>query len=155
MTSDRPGNLSFDRFSTLHYATLREFDHFIEQDSISIRSETNEVLVAGRLRCPHSVYLDVVIAFVLDAREHVEVRRYSYHAGVADLGDRSIFQYDNAHAYTREGHPDSHHKHRFDPVTGKEITPPEWISEENRPTLRSVLAELERWCLNHQHLLKR
>lgn len=47
MTSDRPRNLSFDRFSTLHDATLREFDHFIEQDSISIRSETNEVVIAG------------------------------------------------------------------------------------------------------------
>jgi hypothetical protein len=71
--------------------------------------------------------------------------RYSFHAGIANAEDCPIFRYDNAHTYEREEHPDEHHKHRFDIVTGKEIVPPEWIGAANQPTLRSVLTELEQW----------
>lgn len=155
MTSDPPERLNLDRFSTIHSATLREFDHLIEQDTISIRSDTDEVVVAGRLSCLGGVYLDVAIALTVDARERVEILRYTYHAGISDPRGRPIFRYDNAHTYAREGHPDPHHKHRFDLVTGDEIEPPEWIGEANRPTLHSVLTELEKWCLEHQQLLTR
>jgi hypothetical protein len=147
--------LNLDHFSTIHHATLRDFDHFIERDSIAIRIKTRQVRIAGRLSCVDNAYVDVDLVLAVRADGSVDVGRYSFHAGTAGAYDRSIFRYDNAHAYTREGHPDAHHKHRYDVVTGKEIEPPEWIGAQNLPTLRSVLTELERWCLDHRHLLER
>jgi hypothetical protein len=147
LASERRQRVRVDRYLTVHDATLREFEHFIEQSTISVLDETDEVLVEGRLYCPNSVYLDVVVVLEMDKRRYVNVLRYTFHAGIAKAEDRSIFRYDNAHVYTREGHPDPHHKHRFDIVTGNEIVPPEWIGAANQPTLRSVLAELEQWCI--------
>ena len=66
---------------------------------------------------------------------------------------RTIFRYDNFHAYTREGHPDAHHKHLFDLTTWQEIPPPEWIGEAHWPHLSDVITELRRWWeTTGQHL---
>ena len=145
MASERREQVSFDRYSTIHHSTLREFEHFVEENAVSILTNTDEVLVEGRLYCAGSVYLDVVIVLSIDSRRYLDVLRYTFHAGIAKAEDRPIFRYDDAHVYTREGHSDSHHKHRFDVMTGIEIVPPEWIGAANQPTLRSVLTELERW----------
>jgi hypothetical protein len=135
---------------------LREFDYFIERGSVEPQvTDYYGTLFEGRLLFLYGVYLDVRIKLGFGDRHQIDVWRYTFHAGITGADDRTIFQYDNAHAYTQEGHPDPHHKHRFDPVTGKEITPPEWIGEANRPSLRSVLAELERWCLENRQSLER
>jgi hypothetical protein len=79
--------------------------------------------------------------------------RYTYHAGIEGSASRSIFRYDNAHTYVREGHPDTHHKHTFDHSTWTEKAPPEWIGEERWPHLGDVLAELRQWWeTTGQHL---
>jgi hypothetical protein len=155
LASERRQRVHVDRYLTIHDATLREFEHFIERSTISVRDETDEVLVEGRLYCPGSVYLDVVVVLEMDKRRHVNVLRYTFHAGIAKVEDRPIFRYDNAHIYTRERHPDPHHKHRFDVMSGCEIIPPEWIGATHQPTLRSVLTELERWWIEVGQALPR
>ncbi len=50
---------NFDRYSTIHDATLREFDHFIEQNTISFFAGTDRTchLIEGRLTCLDGMYL--------------------------------------------------------------------------------------------------
>ncbi len=138
--------VNLDRYLVLHEAWLRDFDHFIVQNAIDIRVKgSGDILVKGRLHCVGGTYINVTDQLQRIDFEHVRVLGYSFHAGLRGEPDRAIFRYDNAHTYLWEGHPDAHHKHRFDVVTGNEIVPPEWIGATHQPTLRSVLAELERW----------
>jgi hypothetical protein len=78
-------------------------------------------------------------------RQQVRTIEYPYHAGVAGAQDRPIFRYDNAHRYVREGHPDEHHRHRFDHAMWSEIEPPEWIGRERWPHLSQAIEELRDW----------
>jgi hypothetical protein len=148
LANDRSGWVSFDHYLTIHDATLREFEHFIEQDTIAIRNVAFErILLRGRLLCTDGIYLQVSDLFELGEMRRVRMLQYRFHAGIVNLKDRPIFRYDNAHSYEREGQSDPHHKHRFDIATGREIVPPEWIGAANQPTLRTVLTELERWWI--------
>jgi hypothetical protein len=148
LASDRSDWISFDRYLTIHDATLREFEHFVEQDKIAIRKVAfARTMLRGRLLCADGIYLQVSDLLERGEMGRVRVLQYTFHAGIVRLKDRPIFRYDNAHTYEREGHPDKHHKHRFDVMTGKEIIPQEWIGAANQPTLRSVLAELEQWSV--------
>jgi uncharacterized protein DUF6516 len=155
VVDDRRSRIGLDRFLTQHAASLREFDHFIEQDGIDIEVRVRKgVHVVGRLHCLGGTYLEVRVFLTLDERNQGRVRRYTYHAGIKREGDFAIFRYDNAHSYMREGQPDAHHKHRFDVMTGREIVPPEWIGSDRAPTLSSVLAELEQWWLETGQFLE-
>lgn len=149
MASDRSLWISFDHYRTIHNATLREFEHFIERDTIAIRNVAfKRLLIRGRLFCSYDVYLQVSDLFEFGEMDRVRLLQYRFHAGIVTPIDRPIFRYDNAHTYEREDQPDEHHKHRFDLKTGREIVPPEWIGADNQPTLRSVLAELEQWWID-------
>jgi hypothetical protein len=140
--------IDLDRYLVLHEACLRDFDHFIERNTINIRMKgSGDLVVKGRLHCVGGTYINVTDQLQRIDFEHVRILGYSFHAGLRGKPDRAIFRYDNAHTYLREGQPDAHHKHRFDLVTGREIAPPEWIGRDRVPGLCAVLAELELWWL--------
>jgi hypothetical protein len=148
VADERHSQIDLDRFLSLHAACLSEFDHFIERNSIDIKVAVRKSAhVEGRLHCLGGTYIEVRVFLTLDERNQGNVRRYTYHAGIKRESDFAIFRYDNAHSYLREGQPDAHHKHHFDPTTGREIRPLEWIGHDRMPTLCSVLAELEQWWL--------
>lgn len=148
MITDRNDPVDLDHFLNLQTACLRDFDHFIEQNNVDIKVVVRKsVRVNGRLNCLGGTYLEVRVFMTLDKQNQGTIRQYTYHAGIRREDDRAIFRYDNAHPYLREKQPDAHHKHRFDPVTGREIEPPEWIGADRAPAFCSVLAELEQWWL--------
>lgn len=156
MTNDRRSQIDLDRFLSRHAACLRDFDHFIERSSIDIEVTVRKsVHIEGRLYCLGGTYLEVRVFLTLDKHNQARVRRYTYHAGIERGADFAIFRYDNAHIYLRERQPDAHHKHRFDPVTGHEIEPPEWIGADRVPSLCSALTELEQWWLETGQFVQR
>ena len=104
------------------------------------------ILLEGRLRCKHGLFIDVLKYLEVRAtpsRILVRTDRYRYHAGVEGPANRPIFRYDNSD--TKTGHADAHHKHRFDPTTWQEIKPPLWIGEDGWPHLSDVVEELRDW----------
>jgi hypothetical protein len=143
-----PGWVDLERYLILHDACVLDFDHFIEHNTIAIRTKgSGDILVKGRLHCIGGIYLNVTNQLQRNEQDQVHILGYSYHAGLRGEPNRAIFRYDNAHSYVREGQSDAHHKHHFDPTTGREIRPPEWIGHNRMPTLCSVLEELEQWWL--------
>src|SRR5688572_10862038 len=46
-----PARMSFDRYLTIHDATLRAFDHFIENNSTTMWSDAEGEHFEGRLSC--------------------------------------------------------------------------------------------------------
>lgn len=102
-------------------------------------------VIEGRLICKGGLFIKVQKLIERNNRNQVRTFRYSYHAGLEGDADRSIFRYDNAHTYVREGHADEHHKHRFDYATWGEIAPPQWVGVHNWPTLTDVIEELYEW----------
>jgi hypothetical protein len=124
-----------------------ESEGFLIENGLAQRWKKGEFLVLeGRLRCKHGLFIDVLK--YLDVRQSstrilVRTNRYRYHAGVEGSTARPIFRYDNTDA--KPGHPDAHHKHRFDPKTWREIEPPLWIGEERWPHLSDVVEELQVW----------
>ncbi len=101
--------------------------------------------IRGRIFCQHGLFLDVDKTLEINRRQQVRTIKYSYHAGVEGEQDRPIFRYDNAHRYVREGHPDEHHRHRFDHATWREIDPPDWVGRERWPHLSDAIEELRVW----------
>ena len=119
---------------------------FVSAEHLTCRPlEPGRFAVVGRIDCVHGLFLDVDEELRSDARGRVSVIDYSYHAGIAGGRDRPIFRYDSANPYGRAGHPDEHHRHRFDPLTWREVQPPEWIGGERRPDLAGVIEELRQW----------
>lgn len=92
--------------------------------------ERSKYEIAGRLVCRHGLFLDVEKTLQVNDRGQARTRWYKYHAGVIGERDRPIFRYDNAHVYEIEGHPDAHHRHRFDHVAWQEIDPSEWAGHD-------------------------
>jgi hypothetical protein len=108
----------------------------------------DEIVIKGRIRCKNDLFIDVETTLavrVVRSQKQVLTLRYKYHAGIEGSHARSIFRYDNSHSYVREGHPDSHHKHRFNHTTWREVTPAEWIGANRWPHLSDVIAELRQW----------
>lgn len=122
---------------------------FLLADSLSVRRlRADRLLIEGRIQCKGGLFINVekfLAVRVVGGRRQVRTVRYTYRAGVEGSQDRPVFRYDNFHAYSREGHPDAHHKHRFDYTTWREIAPPEWIGEDKWPHLSDVIEELRRW----------
>lgn len=102
-------------------------------------------MIGGRLVCRHGLFVEIDKKLQVNQHGQARTTRYDYHAGVLGLDDRPIFRYDNAHTYAREGHPDAHHRHRFDHVTWEEIEPPEWVGYDRWPHLDEVVRELMTW----------
>jgi hypothetical protein len=101
------------------------------------------IALESRLYFVGGLFLEIHLNLARDRRDFVRLERYAYHAGVAGREDRPIFRYDNAHRYP--GHPNPHHRHRFDHRYWLEIMPPEWIGVDRAPDLPAVIAELNEW----------
>ncbi|MFT4040785.1 MAG: hypothetical protein QM692_21570 [Thermomicrobiales bacterium] len=130
---------------------LQQFkdDEFVVADGLvrKIAEQPADLeILAGRLTCQHSLFLDVQMKLdttVRGGRIWVRLRTRQYHAGVLGKHPRPIFRYDNSHPYP--GHPDAFHKHQFDPATWEQPDWPVWIGRENWPSLGDVLEELRQW----------
>jgi hypothetical protein len=101
------------------------------------------IVLESRLYFVGGLFLEIHLNLERDRRDFVRLDRYAFHAGVAGREDRPIFRYDNAHRHA--GHPDPHHRHRFDHHYWVEIRPPEWIGAERAPDLTAVITELRTW----------
>lgn len=99
--------------------------------------------VSGRVVCRHGLFIQVDKTLEVNAERQSRTIAYSYHAAVRGPQDRPIFRYDNAHRYA--GHLDSHHRHRFDCWTWREIGQPVWVGEGQWPHLSDVVDELDEW----------
>src|SRR5215208_4369867 len=130
---------SLDNYIQVHARRMQDFrdEGFILEDDLSFRLlRPDELAFEGRIRCQNGLFIDVKkFLKVREYRGRTQVRTidYRYHAGVEGSEARTIFRYDNAHIYLKEGHPDAHYRHRFDHTTWRETTPPEWIGENRWP----------------------
>ncbi|MGI8642707.1 MAG: toxin-antitoxin system TumE family protein [Thermomicrobiales bacterium] len=144
---DRHGWTSLQNYLNVHHRYLDDLrEHFILDDDLQYLFPREGLFkIAGRIHCRNGLFIDVNKHLRVNRWDQVRTARYRYHAGIEGRQDRPIFRYDNAHAYSREGHADEHHKHRFDPTTWQEIKPPEWIGRARWPHLSEVVEELEAW----------
>jgi len=146
-SGDPHGWNSLENYLHVHHRRLNEFrDHFVVGDNLSYELvDLHTFAIKGRVHCEHGLFLQVDKTLEINDTGQVRTLRYSYHAGVAGDRDRPIFRYDNFHPYTREGHQDEHHKHRFNQHTWEETEPPEWIGRHRWPHLDQAIEELRKW----------
>lgn len=143
---DRHGWNSLDSYLNIHSAHMRAAEYFIEANGLAIQPAGRGLIrIEGAIRCQHALRIYVNKLLEIDDRHRVRTISYNYHACWGDDGTRPIFRYDNAHEYVREGHPDAHHKHRFNHVTWTEIEPPLHVGHDRWPTLGDVIDELATW----------
>ena len=144
---DPHGWNALENYLLVHHRYLEIFrPYFIVDDDLHYGFLAEDLFeIRGRVRCRDGLFVDVTKTLDVNERNQVRTISYSYHAGIEGRESRSIFRYDNAHRYTREGHRDEHHRHRFDPMTWQEIEPPEWIGREGWPHLSDVIDELRDW----------
>ena len=144
---DPHGWNALGNYLKVHHSYLDMFrENLVLGDSLQYEFPSPDVFeIRGRVACQHDLFVDVDKTLEVNERNQVRTIKYSYHAGVEGRRTRSVFRYDNAHRYTREGHADEHHKHRFDPATWQEIEPPIWIGRDSWPHLSEVLEELQHW----------
>lgn len=153
---DPHGWTSLDNYLTVHQRYLDNVRaYFVIADDLSYEFSREFVFeIRGRIRCLHGLFLNVEKTLEVNERRQVRTVDYSYHAGVEGPANRPIFRYDNAHTYAREGHPDDHHRHRYDPATWQEIEPPVWIGRERWPHLSEAIEELQAWWETTGQFLK-
>jgi len=146
---NRRGWTSLDHYLGIHDAQLARLGtYFVEDHDLQVElTAPDRVTIAGRIRCQHGLFVDVRKVLELNDRQQVRGLAYKYHAGIVGSDPRPIFRYDNAHTYAREGHPDAFHRHRYDHRSWQEIAPPEWIGDEQWPTLAEAIEELHDWWL--------
>ena len=129
---------------------------FVLDDGLSVsRLRFDSLVFEGRVRCLNGLFIDVekfLAIREIGGRIEVRTTTYSYHAGIEGSQDRPIFRYDNFHPYSREGHSDPHHKHVFDPKTWSEVSPPEWIGEEQWPYLSDAIERVAAVVEDHRAL---
>ncbi len=145
---NRHGWNSLDHYLTIHHAQLKRLgEFFVEDDCLQIQlTDEGTLRIEGLIWCKDDIFLDVNKTLEINERNQVRTVYYKYHAGIQLDGEtKSIFRYDNAHVYTKEGHADAHHKHCYNHMSGEEIRPPEWIGHDRWPTLTEVLEELHEW----------
>lgn len=140
---DPHGWHSLDGYLAAHHSNLAQWaDWFIVTDGIvSDMYAPDRLRLAGRLSCQDGLFIDV--DKTLEVRDDGWVRtiRYNYHVGIQGVMTRSIFRYDNAHVYAREGQADEHHKHVYNLDTGEEIDPPIHVGRDGWPHLSDVIEE--------------
>lgn len=146
--SSRHDWCSWTQYSDIHSRCLHNFEHFILNDLLMADMTPAGVAWGGELFCQGGIEIHVhKLQDVRYDRDWAEVRThsYSYHVlqrrGSATV---SLFRYDNIHVHA--GHPDAHHRHRFD-KRGGEIEPAKHVGEANWPTLGEVLQEANEWWL--------
>lgn len=138
---------SWDHYQAIHLRRINDYlDHFILSDRLRITQTRTVVRWDGVLYCVDGLEIHVTKLQDADLRAGrlwVRTRKYSYHV-LQRVGRQvvNLFRYDNVHQ--QPGHPDAHHRHRFD-AYGREIEPPEHIGETGWPTLGDILDEAHRW----------
>lgn len=147
---DPHGWNTLERYLHIHarHMDLLQASGFVVEDGLEfeLRDDPPVLIIWGRLRCLHGLFVDVRKTLaVQDRQRRIMVRTidYAYHAGIEGAKDRPIFRYDNAHTYP--GHPDAHHKHRFDPATWRQIGRPDWVGAAGWPHLSDAVEELRDW----------
>ncbi|GBD22244.1 hypothetical protein HRbin28_02723 [bacterium HR28] len=138
----------FDNYLKTHQGYLAHWERigFLLEDALEWRFEEDwsRITIRGRLhfRGGYSIAVDKVLE-VRSIRGRCEVRTkyYAYQAlrTTPDEEVRRLFRYDNDHQYTREGHPDEHHKHIVDEAGQEHVI---WVGRQNWPTLHKVIDEL-------------
>ena len=150
---DPHGWNSLDNYLKGHFAHLDRLTEAGEVVRDTLRygwPRPTQFLIDGRIVCRDGLFVDVEKRLETNHAARVRTDKvrtlyYSYHAGLIGEDDRCVFRYDNAHPYLLEGHPDAHHKHRFDHRSWREIEPPEWIGAHRWPHLDQVISELLTW----------
>lgn len=137
---DKHAPYTIENYLILHGKHLRERDHFIVENGITITriSEPERLRIVGVVRCRGNTFLKVEKTVIIFPNGWVETVRYAYHGGVSFPENRNIFRFDNAHGV--------HEQHVFDPVTGEELGYPREITREEWPHLSECLDLLEAWC---------
>lgn len=121
-------------------------DGFLIHDGVAVHTVSADTLrLEGRLYFQQGIFIDVYKQLELNERGQVRTFKYSYHAGIDGDGERSILRYDNAHVHWTAGHPDAHHKHRFNHSTWEEIEPPVHVGYDGWPHLSDVIDEVFTW----------
>jgi hypothetical protein len=140
--SDRHGWNSWDQYQAIHESNLRRWEHFVADNQLTVTEASTLITWKGALICTDGI--EIRVSKIQDVeyrsgRPYVRTAEYSYHVLRRREGvQANLLRYDNAHPHP--GHPDAHHRHRYD-REGREILPPEHIGEENWPTLGDVIHE--------------
>jgi Family of unknown function (DUF6516) len=144
--SDRHAASSWDSYLSAYHGRLADFtDHFVERDTLEIRTTATTVLWSGVLYCREGIEIQVEKrqrTWMRSGRRWVETIEYSYHVMTrAEDGVRGLFRYDNAH--THPGHEDAHHRHDFGGDGQNDAV--RWVGEAGWPTLGDVIEEAYEW----------
>lgn len=147
--SDRHDWNGWDDYLAAHDRWIQNFEHFIIDDQLIPTLTQTQVSWKGVLYCMDGLEISVrkkqQVQYV-GGRRMVRTIEYKYHAlrreGVRTI---NLFRYDNIHM--QPGHPDPHHRHRYD-ASGNEIEPPQHVGEDHWPTLGEVIDELHQWWVS-------
>lgn len=143
MAADQHRPNSWESYLGAHQGKLRDFqDHFLIHDRLSYNLLPAGVYWHGVLQCVDGIEVHVERlqrSFFRNGARWVETTFYKYEL-IQRVGGRvvEVVRYDNVHR--QQGHPDDHHRHRFD-ADGREIEPPEHTGRGRWPNLGQVLDE--------------
>jgi hypothetical protein len=124
--------------------------YFVEQSNFVAPSSVahDEIRIEGDLICQGGLVIHISETLERDRRNQVRCIDFRYQAQFAGPPHRRIFRYDNAHIYSRRGHPDAFQKHVFSNRSWRE-TSVEHIGRHQFPTLPEVIDELfDCWVQN-------
>lgn len=144
--SGRHAANSWDSYLSAHHGWLADFaDHFVERDTLEIKTTETIVLWSGVLYCRDGIEIQVEKrqrTWMRSGRRWVETIGYSYHVMTKREGRvRGLFRYDNAHPHP--DHADAHHRHEYDD-DGNDASVT-WVGEAGWPTLGDVVEEAYEW----------
>jgi hypothetical protein len=143
LAHDQHRATSWESYLGAHIGKLHDFeDHFLIANELDYELLPEHVHWLGRLRCRGGIEIHVERlqrSFFKKGLRWVETVEYKYQV-IQRRADQTIelVRYDNQH--TQPGHPDAHHRHRFDEF-GVEIEPPEHVGRGGWPNLGKVLDE--------------
>ncbi|NJK29085.1 MAG: hypothetical protein HC790_11090 [Acaryochloridaceae cyanobacterium CSU_3_4] len=144
---------------TIHQTVMEKYncDGFVCDNNIELKKFEYEFQMIGEIGCLGNIIISVnkkmSILHYAGKIPVVETKRYSYNVSVR--GGYNLFRYDNTHTEGRyPGHPDDHHKHEYDFITGRPLHQiPKWIGADNWPHLGSVIGEAQVWYWENQKLI--
>lgn len=152
---DPHGWNSLYQYIQIHYKRLDDAAWFIARDELGEpRSAGSLIEFSGELICRYGLVIAVQKHLERHPENPQQVRTlyYSYHVMIKlpDDTSRDLFRYDNAPHPTMHNELDSHHRHSFDPQTGREYdSSPTWIGAARWPHLSDVIHEAHQWWIEH------
>jgi len=123
---------------------------FVNGDNLITEVGPYRVTIEGEIACLGGIVVNVLKTLEVLRGEGldavVQTVTYAYNASVRN--GFNVFRYDNLHRF--KGHPDSHHKHTYDWLTGEEVAEtPEPVGAEGWPSLTDVIVEAQKWHGDH------